>query len=262
MAQNFSERHGYKGAEPEITIREDAPDDLRYAIAEIARRAGMEPRDIRDVVCGVLFVRPDPNNWSPYPNVWNEVQRLLADCEWFNVYDIAEALWRSLYPGDPKRSQFQDELNRFFRERGIGWELKDPEGIVYRGSEAFTAVTKQAVQVLAATGRTTASTEIHEALTDISRKPPDVTGAMQHAIAALECVARDVTGDANATLGALLPKLDLPKPLDTAVEKLWGFASNHARHVREGNILDDRQAELAVTVACAVCSFLADREGS
>jgi hypothetical protein len=110
------------------------------------------------------------------------------------------------------------------------------------------------------TGRTTAASEVHEALRDISRRPnPDRTGAIQHAIAALECTARSVTGDPNATLGSLVSKLNLPKPLDVAVEKLWGFASDRARHLREGKSVSDDEAELVVSVACAVCAFLAKR---
>jgi hypothetical protein len=114
--------------------------------------------------------------------------------------------------------------------------------------------------VLQQTGRTVAAGEIHEALKDISRRPnPDRTGAIQHAIAAMECVSRDVTGEPGATLGKLIPKLALPKPLDSAVEKLWGFASERARHVREGETVDDLEAELVVSVACAVTGFLAKR---
>ena len=112
--------------------------------------------------------------------------------------------------------------------------------------------------MLQGSGRTTAANEIHEALRDISRRPvPDRTGAIQHAIAALECTARDITGEPNATLGALVPKLDLPSPLDTAVNKLWGFASDRARHLREGKSADGAEAELVVSIACAVCTFLA-----
>jgi hypothetical protein len=70
---------------------------------------------------------------------------------------------------------------------------------------------------------------------------------------------RDVVGDSKGTLGILLPKLDLPKPLDAAVDKLWGFASDKARHVREGDQLDNLQAELVVSVACSICIFLAKR---
>ena len=30
-----------------------------------------------------------------------------------------------------EQGQFRDELNRFFGERGIGWNLRDPDGIVF-----------------------------------------------------------------------------------------------------------------------------------
>jgi hypothetical protein len=261
MSRDFSARHGYSARAAEIKIREDAPDDLRYAVAEIARSVGLSPNAIRSVVCRVLFVAPDSNNWSDYPNVWNEVLGLLATCEWFKVYDIAEAIWRSLDYRDEEQRLFQDELNRLFREKGIGWELKDPDGIVFRGNETFAATTDEAATVLVALGHTVAAHEIHEAIKDISRRPePDRTGAIQHAIAALECTAREVTGETRATLGALLPALQLPKPLDTAVEKLWGFASERARHLREGQYPDDLEAELVVSVGCAVSAFLVKRK--
>jgi|SRR5215831_4938549 len=261
MSRLFSQRHGYGVIDPEITVREDAPDDLRYAVPQIAKAAGMNPKAIRDVVCQELFVSPNPNNWSEYPNIWEEVLGLLRECEWFKVYDVAEALWRSLEYHDESQSEFQNELNRFFREKGIGWELKDPQGIVFRGGETFAATTSEAAAILHNSGRSVAANEIHEALKDISRRPvPDLTGAIQHSIAALECAARDVTGEPNATLGKLLPKLDLPKPLDAAVEKLWGFASERARHLREGHMVDHPRAELVVSVACAVSNFLVKQQ--
>jgi hypothetical protein len=148
MSRWFSEGHGYGAPAAEITIREDAPPDLRYAVAHIARMVGMTPKAIRNILCEVLFVAPDPNNWSDFPNIWEEVLGLLRECEWFKVYDVAEAIWRVLddYPDDQLR--FQDELNRLFLEKGIGWELKDPVGIVYRGGEAFTVITTEAAEIL------------------------------------------------------------------------------------------------------------------
>jgi hypothetical protein len=43
---------------------------------------------LRDVLCRVLREVPDANNWSEYPNMWEEAQRLLYNCEWFKVYDF------------------------------------------------------------------------------------------------------------------------------------------------------------------------------
>lgn len=114
MSRNFSERHGYCGSEPEITVRDDAPDDLRFAVAQIANAAGMSPSRIRGVICQVFLVAPDKNNWSEFPNIWEEVLDLLRECAWYKVYDIAEAIWRSIDHDYDNQRLFQDELNRCF----------------------------------------------------------------------------------------------------------------------------------------------------
>ena len=213
MPERFSDRHGYRGTEQEITVREDAPEGLRFAIPLIAQDAGMRPAAMRQAVCQVLLVRPDSNNWSDYPNVWEEVNRLIGECPWFKAYDIAEALHAAFAADFPDRAErFQDKLNQYFLENGIGWLMTDGQ-ILYRGSETFTETTREAGALLAQTGRSAAANEIHEALRDISRRPePDVTGAIQHAIAALESTARDVTGEPNLTLGRLVPRLGLAPP--------------------------------------------------
>jgi hypothetical protein len=259
MTKRFSERHGVQPPDAEITVREDAPEAFRYGLAQIARAAGMSPSGIREIICGALYVAPDRGNWSEYPNIWGEVQSLLEDCLWYKVYDIAEIIYRQL--DFQQAEQFKADINRLFKEKGIGWQLTQ-EGIVYRGGETFAAAISEAAVVLHETGRGNAANEIREAIKDISRRPtPDVTGAIQHSMAALECTARDVLGSPNETLGQLLPRLAIPKPLDTALDKLWGFASDRARHIREGDRLDDTQAELVVSVACAVCAFLVKRIG-
>ncbi|WP_395664431.1 AbiJ-NTD4 domain-containing protein [Methylocella sp.] len=263
MQGRFSDRHGYRGTEQEIAVREEAPEGLRFAIPLIAQDAGMSPDTMRRVICGVLLVRADPSNWSDYPNIWDEVNGLIGDCPWFKVYDVAEAIHAALAARYSDGADlFQDRLNSYFRENGIGWQMTGGR-IVYRGSEAFAEATREAAAVLAQTGRSAAANEVHEALADISRRPkPDITGAVQHSIAALECTARDVTGEPNLTLGRLVPRLALTPPLDTAVEKLWGYASERARHVREGQAVSSEEAELVVSVACAVCTFLSKRDRS
>jgi AbiJ N-terminal domain 4 len=256
MPERFSDRHGYRSGERDITVREGAPEDLRFAIPLIAQDVGMSPSAMRRIICQVLLVRPDPSNWSEYPNIWSEVEGLMAGCQWFKVYDIAEALYAAFAARREGSQGFQDKLNQFFLEHGVGWQMIDGR-IIYRGSETFADTTSEAAALLVSTGRGTAANEIHEALRDISRRPTaDITGAIQHAIAALECTARDVTGQPNLTLGRLVSKLGLPPPLDTAVEKLWGYASDRARHVREGQAVATAEAELVVSVACAVCTFL------
>ena len=261
----FSRRHGYRPDHSEITVRNDAPEDVRFAVIEIARGLEMVPSTMRDVVCGVLLTPPNRNNWSEYPNIWGEVKALVEECDWFKVYDIAEAIFQDLsrYPS-VTADQYEEHLNALFRERGIGWQMQSGK-ILVRGSETFSAATQEAAQVLANDNRRTAAREVHEALNDLSRRPdPDTSGAIQHAMAALECVARDVTGQQSQTLGAIINQhaaaMGIRPPLDQALHKLWGYASQEGRHLQEGYSPEFEEAELVVSVAAAVCVYLSKKD--
>jgi hypothetical protein len=263
--ERFSSRHGFEPKGAEISIRQDAPGELRSVVANIAYEAGLDPHALRSVVCSVLRVREDPGSWSPFPNVDSEARNHLESCEWYEVYDIIEAIHerlqceRASWEREETRAEyFAQEMNKYFRKRGIGWQLND--GIIaVRGPETFEAVISTSRELLAETGRDTAQKEIHEALQDLSRRPePDLTGALQHALAALECVARDVTGERKPTLGQLLTKYPglIPSPVDKAIEKIWGFASEQGRHLREGEDPGQAEVELAVVVTAAMATYL------
>lgn len=254
----FSRRHGYRSADAEITIREDAPSALRTAVLQIGVELGLRWFDLRRVVCQVLRVVPDSNNWSEEPNVRDEVVNLVQDCDWFRIYDIIEAIHADLRNRPGWAPAFEEEINGYFRESGIGWQLV--HGVIQvRGAESFETVVRTAESLLDETRRTTARREIHEALADLSRRPtPDLSGAVHHAMGSLECLARDLTGDARATLGEVLKRHHdlIPRPLDTAVEKIWGYASERGRHIREGNSPTHEEAELIVGLAATVSAYL------
>ena len=153
---------------------------------------------------------------------------------------------------------FETEISKYFRKAGIGWQLVDGE-LRLRGPEAFEQTVATARAALDEGGHPTAEQEIHKALQDLSRRPdPDITGALHHAMAGLECLAREVTGDAKATLGEILkrnPTL-FPTAVRQALEKLWGYASEYGRHVREGRAPDPEEAELVVGLASVAVTYL------
>lgn len=260
---SFSRRHQYTGAAKEIVVREDAPEGLRFAVLAIARDLGLGPTPLREIICRTLRVRPNPHNWSDFPNVWDEVQDLVFGCEWFRVYDIIEALFASFARDrSGAAGQFEHEINAYFREEGIGWQLVDGQ-IVTRGTETFEAVLSGAIDALKDTARPTAAGHIHDALLGLSRRPnADLAGAIYHAMGALEAVARDLSGDPKATLGEAIkrnPDL-LPKPLDSALSQIWGYASNEARHVQEGREPQRSEAELLVGLAAVVATYLTNKK--
>lgn len=260
----FSYRLGLQPAPKPISVRHGAPDDFRYAVVTLADKNGLSPYDMRDVACNVLLVRPDPGNWTAYPNVYDEVMQLVAHCEWYRVYDIAEAFYRILDGrGFLGGVGFEGDLNRRMLELGIGWQM-DKGVFVARGSEGFVSTAITAEKELKSQGRVTAATEIHEALADISRRPEaDRTGSIQHAMAALECLLKDLSGEPNRTLGDILKvhrdRLGIPTPLDQAIHKMWGYASQTGRHLEEGREPSFEEAELVVATAAALCSYLSKR---
>jgi hypothetical protein len=253
----FSTRHGYERPDADITIRHEAPQDLRDAIISVAYECGFKPSDLRGHLCKILLRTPDRSNWSEFPNVDDEVRDLMGDLEWFEVYDLVEIL-----AARPQRSEISvgEEVNRCFRRLGVGWQLIAGR-LEVRGTETFEATVRQGVEALKQHGRHTAASELHEALRDLSRRPaPEVTGAIQHALAALECVARDVGGSRD-TLGELVkrsPSL-FPRPIDEVVSKAWGYSSNFGRHLHEGNPPRFEEAELMVGLSGALCRYLSRR---
>ncbi len=71
-------------------------------------------------------------------------------------------------------------------------------------------------------GYQTAQRELREARSDLSRRPePDITGAVQHCMAALECTARELSNEPRLTLGQIINRhagdLGIPRPLDGAL---------------------------------------------
>jgi len=260
MPERFSRRNRYSNPDDEISIREDAPHELRSVLVDIAYESGARPSALREAICRALRIASDPGNWSEFPNIDVEVRDSLSQCEWYEVYDAIEEI--SISVEDLEYEQFEDSINEYFRKRGIGWQLT--EGLIkVRGAKHFESTLHGALQATEDISHQTAHGELSEALQDLSRRPdPDVTGAIQHAMAALECVLRELTGDGNATLGKIIKGHTtlIPRPLDQAVVKAWGFASNRGRHLQEGSSPVYEDAELIVSIAGAVCSYLMHKE--
>jgi hypothetical protein len=263
LEQPFSRRNRFGGGPKEITIHEDAPKNLRYFVLQLAwHLMWPPPSELLEVLYRVLRV-PLNERYGAAPHDSRIAESLIDTCDWFKVYDIIEVLHASYARNDESSGKgnsavFADEVNEFFIDEGIGWQLVGGK-IVTRGGEALETMLAEAMSALETSQRPTAAKHLHEAVEDLSRRPQaDLPGAAYHAMGALECVARDLTGDPKATLGEILkrhPNL-LPKPLDMALSQVWGYASNEARHVLEGREVSRDEAELLVGLSATVSTYL------
>lgn len=261
-SQKFSVRHGLAGNQQGQLIYDDAPESLRVGfLALLEEDFEMRPSDMRSVICRVLRKSPDPSNWSEYPNVWWEVQYLVERCEWYRFFDIVEGFGK-YFAKENKLELYSTVVNQLLQEEGIGWHLV--EGLLeVRGDGSFERTVDEAFAKLAENGFAVASRELLEARHDLSRRPePDLSGAITHAMAALEAVARAWSGEEKSTLGDIIRRRSdaFPAPLNEAVAKLWGFASNEARHGSEQRNLALSEALLLVGVSAALSSYLARKQ--
>lgn len=255
----FSQRYRHRpsAVPPSELIRDDAPEGVRAGFLAIFENV-LYPGGLRDVVCAVLRKRPDPENWSPYPNLWNEVQELVYRAPWPKFYDVVEAALAAVDRYD--RTLATEQLNDLFAEEGLAWHVVDGE-VVLRTGDVTDEVVAYAVEGLQETGRPTAAAELEKAIAALSLRPQaDTRDAVRFAAGAMEALARDITGDRNATLGEILKKHGntlLSPPLKIAFEKVWGFCGDTARHVDEQKAPMLDEAILVVGLVGAAVAFLA-----
>ena len=129
---------------------------------------------------------PDPDNWSQYPNIWGECQKLIEEAAWYRVYDFVEELYQELehlqeledaedcpfdnVKGTLKSQEWAERINEYFLEAGVGWRLVNGT-LESRGAAGFEESVDSARAALEAAGLQTAQHEIHEAMRDLSRRP-------------------------------------------------------------------------------------------
>ncbi len=253
----FSVRYGIQ---PERSpIVHEAPQELRYFLLKYFKNEFSYPWECAEILEDFLrspglasrFANPhDPQGWAKF-------YKFIEDFDWWQVYDFIEFCYAS--PQVPARSKFANLFNQEFSRENIPYQFDSQGEIVYKGSEAFEVAVATAESVLSATGRNTAKAEIHKSLKALSNRPtPDLTGAVQHSVAGLECVANDICGETGETLGQIIKKHPdrFPAPLGDAVSKLYGFASQKGRHILEGGEPNFKEAELIVGIAATVATYL------
>lgn len=231
---------------------------MRQFLLHQAELAGLEPERIRSLICEVFLVPPESQHWCVPDLIRKENIRHVANAHWSEVYDLLEILHREISShGEQAGETFSRAMNAYFLRKGIGWFLNG-NSLEARMEEPAAEALSDAVRTLEGSAMANAVTEFREAKHDLARRPePDLSGAVQHAMAGLEATARKLTGH-GSSLGTLLQRKPpiFPAPLSKALEAIWGYASDKARHGREGNTLELREVEFIVGLAATAAAYL------
>ncbi len=264
MDDSFSTRHNLQKNSPKIEIRWECPQNIREGLISIARyRVKLSPDIVYTALCKLRYESEVRNPWPDDDKTWVRCESQINSAEWFEVYDFVECLFEDVNPHYDQEiiQKWEVEVNRFFEINGVGWKLKIGK-LITRGDDAFERTVKQATTNLKKAQLLKSRSEIEEALYCISRRPKaNLTGAVRHCMAALECTLREVTGNRKPTLGDLLSRNQalFPGNLAQTLEKLWGYSCEYARHAREDRSLSRPEVELLVSISAACCSYLSEK---
>lgn len=275
--ERFTERQGLGGKDQPIVYRaEFGPEVREKLLFVLTQDVGWKHRTIASTLRHVL------RKLDTEEDAWDQVKALWFSAEWHRLFDVFEEVYEDLqredaevstidfHDGDlvdvstptTKAKTFEGDLNRTLREEGVGWEMHEGKLYARSGSDAQDATVRSAIKNLQEAGLAGAASDLNEALNAISRRPiANPVGAVVHSVGALEAAAKAYVGDPKKkTLGDLhkdlSSKLHLPKPLDDAVDKVYGYSSGYARHRTEGVKPTFEEAELVLGLCAAIVTYL------
>ena len=266
----FSGKYGYA---PQLSnlIYEDAPEQVRVGLREVLGKCGYDsPSQQRDIICEALRKRLNPRNWSEYPNIDGEVDRLIHGCEWYTFYDMCERIYSKLTPSaeigrlkqnirdlmlNPTHTSFDKELNQLMKEEGIGYVMLDGR-ITKVGSEEFDQAPREAAEELDDSRSSVPLQQFKKALDFRNGMPPDYANVVKEAVNAVEGVWQILTNMPGTALPTLLSSIEPPLPsgLKKLYDGLYGYGSGSegARHAGiGGDVPEAEDAEFIIHSAAA-----------
>ena len=256
--QPFSKREGLQGSD--TLVYDDAPDSLRFGIREILTVLGYRrPSEQRRVLCGALRIPPDRSNWSEFPNVDEEVTRLLTTVEpWYRLFDALERI--PMFLAGEGVETYYERMNSLLSDEGIGYRFE--AGVIVRlGTDEFHESVAIARTVLQDERFAEPLRQFGRAYEFRNSFPPDWPNAIKEAVNSVEAVLQVIYDCPGVALPAIVSQ-NFPEELPGGIKRLFGSLYSQgsgtvgARHAAIGGIEPTGpRAELAIHIASALHAF-------
>lgn len=249
----FSDRNNLKTNDVPITIRNEAPKGFRSWLYDFISDFNIPIKDILGIVCKTTYQAAEGNWGVSY--ISNEVIEKIYSCKWYYVYDLVEKFYEYISK-ESEKQRFARGVNTYFIENGIGWKLENGM-IMYRGDVIEDTAYKNTIDTLS--DYEVARNELQHALANLSQRPtPDLTGTIHHSLGAMESFLGVLFNSQDSGFGAIMKKYKhmINPPLDTVIEKLWGYASNYGRHVTESKRPTLCETQFVLYTVSAIINFM------
>jgi hypothetical protein len=210
--------------------------------------------DIVDAVANFFDVTRDEIDDISSNQFWQRFKRLFFNLNGIHVYDFINSVAKNI-TSEKDQQEFMLWLNDVLQEktspcRFIAGQLTPITG------QAFIDTVNNA----ASTSSTKVNDDIKKALDCLYRQ--EFVDACFHAEKALEAHVKNILGKDKGTLGGEagnLKKMGVPTPVCDAIEKIWGYASDTARHAKTDGFKghpEQAEAKLVVLHAAVIIQFL------
>ncbi|MFG6111112.1 AbiJ-NTD4 domain-containing protein [Stenotrophomonas nematodicola] len=268
---SFSARMGFKPAKVNIQLG-SMDDELRVSLWNIYYLAVIQRGEPRSQFEGSspfhdFYIRlwahylKEPIDAMPvhYYELKATLKHYFNSCQWYEVYDLIEFTVRNL--NRPYDEEFSALINPVLERELSGYRFISGQVVPISDENEVTSIES----ALSSTDvPRSAQVHLSLALEMLSSKTaPDYRNSIKESISAVESLAKSMTGDSQATLGAALGLIESQGKMHGALKKalssLYGYASDESgiRHaLLEESTLSFSDAKFMLVVCTAFVNYM------
>ncbi len=262
----FSKRYGLRPT-PEGLIGEDVPHSARiglfYTLEPFLERVDLHK--FYSNICMALRIPRETRNYYLQERtglIVMAVENLIMECNWWQLYDICELMYREL-TYLPYKKQLCEQVNQLFIDEQLGFEMRE-EKIEKVGSGFIDAKVKEARYLLKEPEFKSADELFEKSIKALNVRPkPDVENCIKDAVATVESVGKIIRNDKNVRIDNIIKdaiqKGVIPRLLGDPIIKLYAYRGNEPA-VAHGGIEPSKvtvdEAEFVLAMSAAIIIYL------
>lgn len=266
----FSQRMGFVEANTMLQ-RDSMSDDLRVSLWNVLDNEVWQSADFMWRVHGspIMFdyskalwfhflKKPLDKRPDTAVRILAEIRALFFSAQWFWIYDFIEFSLGVLI--EARHRKLRSRLNHILERELAGYRIVEDKFVPITDQNEIAEITQAITESPFSGSRHHLQTAL-----DLmsSREKPDYRNSIKESISAIESVAREMTGNKNATLGDALKVIeksgDLHGALKAGFSSLYGYTSD-ADGIRHGMIevpnLTSADAKYFLVICSAFVNYL------